>query len=64
MAKSTEATGNTTPRQFRLKDDTLAHLDFIAEELAKTTGRENSRADAIRYAAKEIAARLRKKLSR
>lgn len=62
--KKTEPAGNTTPRQFRLKDDTLADLDCIADELAKITGRENSRADAIRYAAKEIAARFRKKSSK
>lgn len=49
---------NTVPRQFRLNDETLADLDAIADHLAKTTHSKASRADAIRYAAREIASKL------
>ena len=50
--------GETVPRQFRLKAATLDDLDAIAAHLARTTGLGASRADAIRYAARRVAANL------
>lgn len=48
----------TTPRQFRLTDETLDDLSWIAEYLAAMTGREASRTDAIRYAARQLRQQL------
>lgn len=42
--------GTTIPTQFRLKEETLADLDAIASHLGDAT-----RADAVRYAARQIA---------
>lgn len=52
--------GPTTPRQFRLRPETLADLDAIARHLEQDSGRRCSRADAIRYAARQTARRLEK----
>lgn len=54
----------TVPRQFRLRSDTLAELDLIAGQLSRTTGTNASRADAIRYAARQESSRIRKKLGK
>lgn len=51
----------TTPRQFRLKDETLTDLDVIAAYLSARDRRDASRADAIRHAAGQVADALRKK---
>lgn len=51
----------TTPRQFRLEQETLDNLDLIAAEIAKTHGVAATRAQAIRFAAKQAADRIRKK---
>lgn len=48
--------GPTTPRQFRLRQDTLDDLDAIRDALGL-----DSRADAVRYAARQVADGLRKK---
>jgi hypothetical protein len=57
--------GETVPRQFRLKSETLADLDEIAEHLTRTTGIAASRTDALRYAARQTADSLpQKKTSR
>jgi plasmid stabilization system protein ParE len=50
----------TTPRQFRLTDETLTDLDEIAEYLGavRSDGGPN-RAAAIRFAAREFLRRLR-----
>lgn len=54
--------GETVPTQFRLKEDTLSDLDMIRKWLADTTGNSNtSRADAVRYAVREIARKLSRK---
>ena len=45
--------GATVPRQFRLAPDTLDLLDRISDHYGLS-----SRADAIRIAARELAARL------
>jgi hypothetical protein len=50
----------TIPTQFRLADETLADLDTIVTWLA-AQGLPHSRADAVRYAARDLARRLRKK---
>ncbi len=51
--------GNTTPKQFRLKDDTLADLDAIRAHLAES-GPPASLADAVRYAARQTVKNLGK----
>jgi hypothetical protein len=51
----------TTPRQFRLAPDTLAELDMIAAHLCDRDGVPRSRADAIRYAARLVYKKLRRK---
>ncbi len=56
-----QAKGVTVPSQFRLKFDTLADLDAIAEYLSELTGLEASRTDAIRYAARHFLASLARK---
>ena len=38
------ASNNTTPRQFRLGDDTLAEMDYLADRLGLT-----GRAEVIRH---------------
>lgn len=53
--------GATTPRQFRLGDDTLADLDFIAAHYTAERRKKQSRADAIRIAAALLADKIRKK---
>lgn len=52
--------GPTTPRQFRLRAETLADLDAIAAHLEQESGHRHSRADAIRFAARQAARRLEK----
>ena len=59
--KNEPAPGRTVPRQFRLKAGTLADLDYIATCLAERSGLRSSRADAIRYAARRVAAALARK---
>ncbi len=52
--------GPTTPSQFRLGEDTLAELDLIRDHLAALHGGRRNRTDAVRYAARQVAAGLRK----
>jgi hypothetical protein len=59
--KTAGQAGPTVPRQFRLGDDTLADLDLIAEHYTVENRKKQSRADAIRIAAKQLADKLRKK---
>lgn len=49
-------TGRTTPRQFRLKSDTLDQLDRIATEYGLST-----RSDAIRFLANQEVKKIEKK---
>lgn len=51
----------TKQRQFRLKQETLDDLDFVARCLTKDTGIEHNRTDAIRWLAHEGAKNFRKK---
>ena len=51
----------TKQSQFRLSRETLAELDTIADWLSSTSGRPPTRTDAIRYAAKEMAKRAKKR---
>ena len=61
-SKTRPRTANETmPRQFRLGDEALADLDEIAAWLAETTCQPSNRTAAIRYAARQIVAGLRKK---
>ena len=52
----------TTPRQFRLKQDTLDNLDAIVAYLQGRDGVPRSRADAVRFAAHAAAEKIRKKI--
>jgi hypothetical protein len=61
MPKKQPTQGETKPRQFRLGEDTLAHLDVIAAHLSQATARPMSRADAVRFAAREAAEKIPKK---
>lgn len=56
-----EIVNNTPPRQFRLSEETMAELQFIAEHHAAETGVPQSRADAVRIAARKEVDRIRKK---
>jgi hypothetical protein len=47
----------TTPTQFRLSAETLADLDQIQRHLSKD-GREASRTDAVRVAARNFAQKI------
>lgn len=49
----------TTPRQFRLSDETLADLDAVAAHYTAVTGMPHTRTDVIRRLAREKAAGLR-----
>jgi hypothetical protein len=49
----------TVPSQFRLGPDTLADLDAVARHL-ESEGLPHSRADALRYAARQAARGLEK----
>ena len=51
----------TTPRQFRLSDQVIADLDYIAEYLSRGDGLPRSRADAIRVMSARLAEEFRKK---
>lgn len=51
----------TPPRQFRLEATTLADLDRIKAWLEAERGCKQSRADAVRFAAREAAKKIRKK---
>lgn len=51
----------TTPKQFRLSEDTVADLDLIAEWLQQEHGGSGSRSDAVRYAARQVAEKIRRK---
>lgn len=51
----------TTPRQFRLSEATLEELDRIAAHIEAETGVTASRADAIRFAARDVSNRMEKK---
>jgi hypothetical protein len=53
----------TVPRQFRLRTETLDDLDAIARWLSDEQGAPRSRADAIRYAARQIARKIPQKPS-
>lgn len=55
--------GTTTPTQFRIGDDTKADLDLIAEDRTAETGIPHTRTDAVRYATRREADRIRKKRS-
>jgi hypothetical protein len=50
----------TVPRQFRLRNDTLADLDAVAAFLSERDGRRATRSDAVRFAARQAAQRLEK----
>ena len=51
----------TKQRQFRLDEDTLADLKTISDWLTSEFGYEQTRTDAVRYAAREAAKKIRKK---
>jgi hypothetical protein len=51
----------TPPRQFRLEPSTMADLDAIRAWLESERGCKQSRADAVRYAAREAAKKIQKK---
>ena len=53
----------TVPSQFRLRAETLADLDAIAGWLEAEQGTQSSRADAIRYAARQIVRQISGKKS-
>ncbi len=53
----------TVPTQFRLTDDTLRDLDAVARWL-EAQGLPHSRTDAVRYAARDAAQRVRKKVEK
>lgn len=53
----------TKMASFRLPESTIADLDAIAENRTGETGCLVTRTDALRYAAKQIADRVRKKKS-
>lgn len=55
------AKGNTPPRQFRLAEETMDELQFIADHYTTETGVTHSRADAIRASARKEAERIRKR---
>ncbi len=54
-----EKAGPTTPRQFRLGNETLADLDLIAAYHSTETGVNITRSDAVRLSAKKEADRIR-----
>ncbi len=54
----------TLPRQFRLKAESLADLDLIAAHLTAASGIEHTRSDAVRWAARREAEKIRKKSSK
>jgi len=51
----------TPPRQFRLEPSVLADLDLIQRWLKQERGGKQSRADAVRFAAREAAKKIQKK---
>jgi hypothetical protein len=53
--------GGVVPRQFRLRTDTLADLDLIAEHHSAETGIPCTRSDAVRLSARREADRIRKR---
>lgn len=57
--KSLSGKGSTTPRNYRLAEDTLADLDLIAAKLTERDGVPRTRSDAIRFAAKEAAKKFK-----
>lgn len=61
MAKSEGEPKRPNPRQFRLSPETLADLDLIADTLSRETGLTFTRTDAVRYSARQVADRIRKK---
>ena len=51
----------TVPSQFRLERPILEDLDLIRAWLEKDRGGKQSRTDAVRFAAREAAKKIRKK---
>lgn len=58
--KKDQPAGPTPISQYRLGEDTLEDLDVITAFLTEDRRKKQSRADAIRAAAKEMADRIRK----
>jgi hypothetical protein len=56
-----EENGGLKPTQFRLACDTLAELDAIAARLTHERGSRQGRTDALRFAVREAAKKIRKK---
>lgn len=56
-----EPSCETPGRHFRLSDATIADLDLISRWLSAEMGRDVNRSDAVRYAARELAKKIRKK---
>jgi hypothetical protein len=54
----------TRQSQFRLLAETITDLDLIAAHLAAQTGLRATRAAAVRYAAREVAKKIRKNLGK
>ena len=52
--------GATAPSQFRLRPETLADLNYLAESLAESTGVPHTRTDAVRFAARFARAAIEK----
>ena len=57
----TRETNATPPRQFRLEPSVLADLDLIRDWLTRERGGKASRADAVRFAARQAAKKIQKK---
>ncbi|HUR54392.1 MAG TPA: hypothetical protein VMZ71_09685 [Gemmataceae bacterium] len=49
----------TTPRQFRLTDEDLAFADGIGAEMDRRQGGKHTRTDAIRWALRHLAKRIK-----
>lgn len=54
----------TIPRQFRLEESTLADLDAVAAWLTRERGHKHTRTDAVRFAAREAAKKILKKVGK
>lgn len=56
--------GVTAARSFRLEQEVMDRLQFVADDRTASTGVKHSRADAIRTLAKEEEERIRKREGR
>lgn len=59
--KPPAAAGPTPATNFRLGPETLADLDVIAKHFTAERRKRQSRADAVRIAAQQLADRIRKR---